>query len=146
MSTKDAPDKPAPMGDPDLVVTATAATYDATQSLASSTVTDGGAGRGELKNAASWDDFPNGRFGDFKSPAFGAEDLWGNSGLAVRLLLLAARFYTEWCVCLIRSMKCFDSGVTQKHFQSSPRFFWIIFTLKFLLHLSPRGLSRLNRW
>jgi len=144
MSTKDAPDKPAPVGDPDLVVTATTATYDATQSLASSSVTDGEAGRGELINAASWDDFPNGRFGDFKSPAFGAEDLWGNSGLAVRLLS-AARLYTECCDCLVRSMKCFDSGVTQKHFQSSPRFFWIISTPKFLLHLSPRGLSRLNR-
>jgi len=88
MSTKDAPDKPASVGDPDLVVTAITATYDATQSLASSSLTDGEAGRGESINAASWDDFPNGRFGDFKSPAFGAEDLWGNSGLAVRLSFL----------------------------------------------------------
>jgi len=142
MSTKDVPDKPTPVGDPNLVVTATAAAYDATQSLASSTVTDGEAGRGELNNAASWDDFPNGRFGDFKSPAFGAEDLWGNSGLAVRLLSLAARFYTERCT---RSVKCFDNGVTQKHSQSSPRFFWIISTPKFPLHLSLRGLYRLNR-
>jgi len=145
MSTKDAPDKPVPVGDPDLVVTATTATHDATQSLASGTVTDSEAGRGELNNAASWDDFPNGRFGDFKSPAFGAADLWGNSGLAVRFLFLAARFYIKCCICFTRSMKCFDSGVTQKHFQSSPRFFWIISTPEFLLRLSPRGLSRLNR-
>jgi len=87
VSTKGTPDNPPPVGDIDLVVTATAATHDATQSLASNTVTEGDASRGEFHNAASWDDFPNGRFGDFKSPAFGAEDLWGNSGVAVRLLI-----------------------------------------------------------
>ena len=42
------------------------------------------AGRGELNNAASWDDFPNGRFGDFKSPAFGDQTLWGGSHFSVR--------------------------------------------------------------
>ncbi|KAF9446327.1 MTHFR-domain-containing protein [Macrolepiota fuliginosa MF-IS2] len=71
----------------DLVVTPETATHDATQSLASITVTDGEAGRGELNNAASWDDFPNGRFGDFKSPAFGAQDPWGNSGVAINEML-----------------------------------------------------------
>jgi methylenetetrahydrofolate reductase (NADPH) len=82
---KDAPDKPSNEVDTDLLVTATSAAHDATQSLASITFIDGEAGRGELNNAASWDDFPNGRFGDFKSPAFGAQDPWGNSGVAVRL-------------------------------------------------------------
>ncbi|EPS96830.1 hypothetical protein FOMPIDRAFT_1167087 [Fomitopsis schrenkii] len=43
---------------------------------------EGEAGKGELNNAASWDDFPNGRFGDFKSPAYGATDLWGSSTLS----------------------------------------------------------------
>lgn len=81
------PDNPPPVGDIDLVVTATAATHDATQSLASNTVTEGDASRGEFHNAASWDDFPNGRFGDFKSPAFGAADLWGNSGVAINEML-----------------------------------------------------------
>ncbi|KAF8077711.1 methylenetetrahydrofolate reductase-domain-containing protein [Lyophyllum atratum] len=38
--------------------------------------------RGELNNAATWDEFPNGRFGDFKSPAFGNQDPWG--GPAIR--------------------------------------------------------------
>lgn len=39
---------------------------------------EGEAGKGELNNAESWDDFPNGRFGDFKSPAYGQTDRWGN--------------------------------------------------------------------
>ncbi|KAI3604823.1 methylenetetrahydrofolate reductase [Moniliophthora roreri] len=43
------------------------------------------AGTGELNNADSWDDFPNGRFGDHKSPAWalGEGDLWGNLGLII---------------------------------------------------------------
>jgi hypothetical protein len=49
--------------------------------------TEGEAGRGELNNAATWDDFPNGRFGDFKSPAFGYQDLWGGSSISVRYFL-----------------------------------------------------------
>ena len=44
------------------------------------------AGKGELNNAASWDDFPNGRFGDYKSPAFGDPNLWGTSNVSVRIL------------------------------------------------------------
>jgi len=40
------------------------------------------AGKGELNNASSWDDFPNGRFGDFKSPAFGEPNPWGASNIS----------------------------------------------------------------
>lgn len=40
-------------------------------------------GRGEVNYAATWDEFPNGRFGDFKSPAFGMSDLWSATGLGV---------------------------------------------------------------
>ncbi|KAF9483791.1 MTHFR-domain-containing protein [Pholiota conissans] len=58
------------------------ATDTATQSLSTISITETEGGRGELNNAASWDDFPNGRFGDFKSPAFGNQDLWGGSGLS----------------------------------------------------------------
>lgn len=75
---------PAEMGPPDLLITPTSATDTATSTLATISVTDGEAGRGELNNAATWDDFPNGRFGDFKSPAFGDQDLWGGSGISVR--------------------------------------------------------------
>ena len=39
------------------------------------------AGKGAL-NCSTWDEFPNGRFGDAKSPAFGQTDLW-DSGLGV---------------------------------------------------------------
>ncbi|KAL0946510.1 hypothetical protein HGRIS_012726 [Hohenbuehelia grisea] len=37
------------------------------------------AGKGELNKAATWDDFPNGRFGDFKSPAYGDQGPWGGT-------------------------------------------------------------------
>lgn len=40
-------------------------------------------GRGEVNYAATWDEFPNGRFGDFKSPAFGQSDLWSATGLGI---------------------------------------------------------------
>jgi len=44
--------------------------------------------QGELTSAGSWDEFPNGRFGDSKSPAFGVNDLWDNGlGVTVRPLL-----------------------------------------------------------
>jgi methylenetetrahydrofolate reductase (NADPH) len=46
----------------------------------------GEAGKGELNNAATWDEFPNGRFGDVKSPAFGAGvDLWTSGVVKVRI-------------------------------------------------------------
>ncbi|CAA7271526.1 unnamed protein product [Cyclocybe aegerita] len=76
------PTHPAPHVDLTVLTTPTLATTLATQSLSATSLTDGEAGRGELNNAASWDDFPNGRFGDFKSPAFGNQDLWGGSGIS----------------------------------------------------------------
>jgi len=50
--------------------------------LANIPPTETEAGRGQLNNAASWDDFPNGRFGDFKSPAFGDQGPWGGPGIS----------------------------------------------------------------
>lgn len=64
--------------DDGMTVTPTTATKEAKVGLASLPTMDGEAGSGELNNAASWDDFPNGRFGDFKSPAYGNQDPWGN--------------------------------------------------------------------
>ena len=46
---------------------------------------EGEVGKGELNNAESWDDFPNGRFGDYKSPAFGDPNPWGTSTVSVSL-------------------------------------------------------------
>lgn len=42
-------------------------------------------GSGELNQPATWDEFPNGRFGDSKSPAFqvGAQDPWNAGGLNI---------------------------------------------------------------
>lgn len=55
-----------------------AATDRATKELATS-APEPEASKGEINNAADWDDFPNGRFGDFKSPAYGETDRWGSS-------------------------------------------------------------------
>ncbi|PCH37893.1 methylenetetrahydrofolate reduct [Wolfiporia cocos MD-104 SS10] len=65
--------------DSELVITPHNATDSATHTLSTAPSTDSEAGKGELNNATSWDDFPNGRFGDFKSPAYGETDLWGSS-------------------------------------------------------------------
>jgi len=72
--------------DSNLLISPLNATNTATLGLSTISTTDGEAGRGELNNAASWDDFPNGRFGDFKSPAFGNQDPWGGSGISVCFL------------------------------------------------------------
>ncbi|KAK0211066.1 methylenetetrahydrofolate reductase-domain-containing protein [Desarmillaria ectypa] len=61
-------------------VTPSSASRAAKYGLATISTTDGEAGSGELNNAATWDDFPNGRFGDFKSPAYGDQDPYGNVG------------------------------------------------------------------
>ncbi|KAJ7074128.1 methylenetetrahydrofolate reductase-domain-containing protein [Mycena amicta] len=66
----------------ELTVTPSTAASSATLGLAHIPgAVEAEAGRGELNNATSWDDFPNGRFGDFKSPAFGSTDLWGGPAI-----------------------------------------------------------------
>lgn len=69
--------------DQEYIISPSNATNSATMGLSTISMTEGEGGRGELNHAASWDDFPNGRFGDFKSPAFGNQDPWGGSGLSV---------------------------------------------------------------
>ena len=65
---------------PEHTVTPHAAADRATKELATS-VPEPDASKGEVNSAADWDDFPNGRFGDFKSPAYGETDRWGSSAL-----------------------------------------------------------------
>lgn len=77
------PTHPLPDDDSKLLITPSNATHSASRGLATITATQTEAGRGELNNAASWDDFPNGRFGDYKSPAFGDQDLRGGSYISV---------------------------------------------------------------
>jgi len=69
----------------ELLITPITASNNATKGLASLPTTDGEVGRGELNNAATWDEFPNGRFGDFKSPAYGNQGLWGSPVISVGL-------------------------------------------------------------
>ncbi|KAG0681886.1 hypothetical protein C6P40_003401 [Pichia californica] len=49
------------------------------------------AGRGVLGKDATWDDFPNGRFGDSRSPAYGEIDGYGPS-----LKVSSSRAYELW--------------------------------------------------
>ncbi|KAL5529588.1 hypothetical protein ACEPAG_5573 [Sanghuangporus baumii] len=53
-------------------------------------------GKGEVVSASTWDEFPNGRFGDFKSPAFGLQsDPW-NSGAPNILGVSRAEALAQW--------------------------------------------------
>lgn len=63
----------------DLTISAHKATNTATQNLTGQPVKVSGIGKGEVTSASTWDEFPNGRFGDFKSPAYGVQDPWGGS-------------------------------------------------------------------
>jgi hypothetical protein len=82
-------------------------------SLAHIPTTEGEAGRGELNNAATWDDFPNGRFGDFKSPAFGDQGPWGTPGISVRLSVFLPSGYQRLTMRILSSeMKLSVNGAT----------------------------------
>ncbi|TFK76250.1 methylenetetrahydrofolate reduct [Pluteus cervinus] len=65
----------------EFLVTPATATNNATYGLVNIPSNEYEAGKGELNNAASWDDFPNGRFGDFKSPAYGDQAPYGGPGI-----------------------------------------------------------------
>lgn len=61
----------------DLTISAHKASDTATQNLADQAVKMSGIWKGEATSVSTWDEFPNGRFGDFKSPAYGVQDPWG---------------------------------------------------------------------
>ena len=63
----------------DLTISAHKATGTAARNHTAQPVKASGIGRGEITSATTWDEFPNGRFGDFKSPAYGVQDPWGGS-------------------------------------------------------------------
>ena len=72
-----------PQPESDLYVTPTEAVGSANCKLPQ---VEGENSRPETDPAALWDEFPNGRFGDYKSPAFGEQGRWGGSGISVSLL------------------------------------------------------------
>ena len=76
-------EQPRTTTNPDLITTPAGATSSAANGLVSHVINEGGTGRGEVNYAATWDEFPNGRFGDANSPAFGSQDLWGGYGRIV---------------------------------------------------------------
>ena len=63
----------------DLTISAHKASDTVAQSLTDQPVKVSGIGKGEATSASTWDEFPNGRFGDYKSPAYGVQDPWGGS-------------------------------------------------------------------
>ena len=65
----------------DLTISAHKATDTAAQNLNDQPMKVSGIGRGEVTSASTWDEFPNGRFGDFQSPAYGVQDPWGGSAI-----------------------------------------------------------------
>jgi len=75
----------APPPDSALVITPGTATDTAARSFHTPVVD--GDGHVE-RNNATWDDFPNGRFGDFTSPAFGIQGPWGGPSISVCLYFL----------------------------------------------------------
>ncbi|KAF9526957.1 methylenetetrahydrofolate reductase-domain-containing protein [Crepidotus variabilis] len=83
VETPGTPTHPSPTGESTFLISPSTASNTANKTLSSISSSETEAGRGELNNAASWDDFPNGRFGDFKSPAFGDQNLWGGSNLLI---------------------------------------------------------------
>ncbi|EGN95593.1 hypothetical protein SERLA73DRAFT_95124 [Serpula lacrymans var. lacrymans S7.3] len=66
-----------PLPGSELIITPSSATSSAANALTTKQTADTEVGRGEVNYAATWDDFPNGRFGDYKSPAFGDLGPWG---------------------------------------------------------------------
>ncbi len=72
----------------ELIVSPASATTSATTGLVTHVSKDGDTGKGEANYAATWDEFPNGRFGDVNSPAFGNQDLWGGFGRIVSVITL----------------------------------------------------------
>ena len=65
----------------DLTISAHKATDTAAQNLNDQPMKATGIGRVEVTSASTWDEFPNGRFGDFQSPAYGVQDPWGGSAI-----------------------------------------------------------------
>ncbi|KAG8856825.1 hypothetical protein FRB91_000324 [Serendipita sp. 411] len=88
MLISESPNQPVTIGSlpPEMVITASDAAASASYNLHHQIHPGSGAantaGKGELLSTSTWDEFPNGRFGDAKSPAFGVSDLWDN-GLGV---------------------------------------------------------------
>ena len=68
----------------DLTISAHKATDTAAHNLTDPPMKVSVIGRGEVSSASTWDEFPNGRFGDFQSPAYGVQDPWGGSTIQVR--------------------------------------------------------------
>lgn len=108
-------------GLPERTLTPHAAADRATKELAAS-VPEPDASKGEVNSAADWDDFPNGRFGDFKSPAYGETDRWGSSALQSKATTAISHWGNPKTVDELTSLflRYLHSKITTTPFSSTP--------------------------
>ena len=106
---------------PERTLTPHAAADRATKELAAS-VPEPDASKGEVNSAADWDDFPNGRFGDFKSPAYGETDRWGSSALQSKAATAVSHWGNPKTVDELTSLflRYLHSKITTTPFSSTP--------------------------
>ncbi|KAM5532333.1 hypothetical protein V8D89_014012 [Ganoderma adspersum] len=106
---------------PERTLTPHAAADRATKELAAS-VPEPDASKGEVNSAADWDDFPNGRFGDFKSPAYGETDRWGSSALQSKAATAVSHWGNLKTVDELTSLflRYLHSKITTTPFSSTP--------------------------
>lgn len=106
---------------PERTLTPHAAADRATKELAAS-VPEPDASKGEVNSAADWDDFPNGRFGDFKSPAYGEMDRWGSSALQSKPTTAVSHWGNPETIDELTSLflRYLHSKVTTTPFSSTP--------------------------
>jgi len=97
------------------------------------------AGKGEVNNAATWDDFPNGRFGDFKSPAFGAQDPWGSSRISINKATAAWGRPTTLADLTSVFLKHLHSEIPTTPFSSTPLYQESLMILSHLEKLTKKG-------
>ncbi|PIL24320.1 hypothetical protein GSI_14073 [Ganoderma sinense ZZ0214-1] len=106
---------------PERTLTPHAAADRATKELAAS-VPEPDASKGEVNSAADWDDFPNGRFGDFKSPAYGETDRWGSSALQSKATTAVSHWGNPKTVDELTALflRYLHSKITTTPFSSTP--------------------------
>jgi len=124
------------------MVTPANAFSTAASGLATHAAGAGEAGKGEVTNAATWDEFPNGRFGDVNSPAFGSQDLWG--GFSRSVLDLSSVLHRNSAQTRYSALNRLSNGYIHGPSRTSLLSVYVSFPQKSLLGLSLPRLSHQN--
>ncbi|KAI0032200.1 methylenetetrahydrofolate reduct [Vararia minispora EC-137] len=125
---------------PDLLVSPTTATFSAMSGMGMGQAHVPGprnVGKGEANNAGAWDEFPNGRFGDVNSPAFGSQDQWGGfSGVVPTRTAWGSPQSTEDVTTIF--LRFLNSETKQFAFSSTPLSSETTLILPYLKRLAER--------